>query len=169
MNSGFYLIGHLIYDLARIKLYKLAASAEDYGTIVGVKTDAAFLRSYVAGELPTDMVGPFEIGDAQGCGFADIEKVKIERGVIPNNLIKFVSSQDVIQHVEPYICAEPTIIEIGNEWDTAELNGVFDVNNVLIKALYPGCGKTTSLTTMRMLITVEGPYLYHLLARCART
>ena len=48
LHDGFYLIGLLVYDIARIKMFAMAVDASKYANVIGIKTDCLFLD----GDLP---------------------------------------------------------------------------------------------------------------------
>jgi hypothetical protein len=147
LTSGFYFIGHLIYDFARIKLFKLASAALTIPQtkLIGVKTDAVFIRAYGGEENPDIKfpVGEFELKTDDT--FDSIGKIKYDNGKLPYNHITFNTLTEDHLKDNLYVPKPPTVIELDDEYDQAQFEAIFkQYPRVLVGANYPGCGKTTS-------------------------
>lgn len=132
LTEGFRPIKEMIYNLMSIKLFNLYKDATSKGVaVIGIKTDALLIMK------SKSEVGKFFKFDNE------IGGIKFETGkCLTNKKIAQEQNQSFGQQVEIKI----NDIQIMNELDSKEINKIFDKNHcTLIKGLYPGVGKTTSV------------------------
>jgi hypothetical protein len=139
LKEGFYLIGQLIYDLSRIKLFKLAAVARKYGNVIGVKTDAVFLdardpaaihslRSIAGFAITADADNSFEtIGTLRviADGKLNCRQITIQKNTFPNGFIRTRTLPELKYPTDEYAPFDDLI-----------------VSRTAILGKYPGVGKT---------------------------
>lgn len=147
LQDGFYFIGHLIYDFARIKLFRLAQAVLKtmrQAKIIGVKTDAVFFQSAMGQQEAPKF---FPLGEFQlkkDDSFESIGTLKFDKCKLPHNLIKF--NPLIEDHITPHVY-RPAVnhIPINDEFSNQEFSNIYNNGSfILTKALYPGCGKSTS-------------------------
>jgi len=155
LKSGFTFIGWLVYEYAKIRVHSLATSIEKCGIVLGVKTDAVFAHMDVFPES----IGEFRITTTKT--FDDIGHItKVMEFKTPAGTLSFITGQTelVCDQYAPmsatkdilgdFVCEPklPSAIECVDEFDPDEVTRTIrSVDKpLLIKALVPGAGKTTS-------------------------
>ncbi len=130
--EGYRYIKEMIYDLMSLKMYDLYNEVVSKGIVPkGIKTDAILVT-----KSKSELSKLFEFDDSK------IGGLKFESG-------KYCNDRPVKQIVnEPFIVQNRVVneIKIIDEYDKNEIKDIFDKHDkVLIKGLFPGVGKTTSV------------------------
>jgi hypothetical protein len=130
--DGFRQIKEMIYDIQAIKLFSLYNDVIQKGiTPVGIKTDAILVKS-----SRVLLEKYFQFDETK------IGALKFESGKTLINK-KIVQEKNKLMEF-PEISINN--IPLKDEYDTKAINGIFDAHNrILIKGVYPGVGKTTSV------------------------
>ena len=136
LTNGFMPIKEMIYEHQKIKLHQLYLECQKHQICcIGVRTDCILViedAEYLETKFNTeDKIGGFKIETAKRCIDKKIEQVDS----ITQTQFKNLTSPIIVN-----------TITINDEYDTKEINKVFDGHNrVLVKGNYPGVGKTTTI------------------------
>jgi hypothetical protein len=131
LQNGFIYIKELIYEIQKLKVYQLYNECINKKLdVVGIKTDAILINRR------SDLCVLFDYSNRIG-GL----KLEHDKIVVDSKIEKEMNEFDESLFNVPYEC-----VEINNEFDKNEINQVFERNRkTMIKGLYAGVGKTTSV------------------------
>lgn len=136
LENGFYAIQFFIYDIMRLKMYKLSKTIElNKGIVHGVKTDSVYYENY-----------DYKIKKVDSSDYSNIGKYRLEPGTnLPSKLYYYEENTNNLMVDD---VSEITEIVISDEYDEDEIyNKLKDETGVFIKADLPGSGKTSIFTT----------------------
>lgn len=133
LTEGFYPIQLFVYDIMRMKIYKLCKQLTEKGiTPIAVKTDCVYV------DTNTDYKS-FKV-NKKGSTFEDIGTLRLdEDGEIPKKYKNFVENE-ILKF--PLYSSQKTI-ELKDEYDEHEIaNTILKYKRLIILADVPGAGKT---------------------------
>ena len=149
LTNGFLPIKELIYEIQKVKLFNLHKRCVRKNlSIVGVKTDCILVD-----ETEEKLLSLFNTKDKIG-------GVKIETNKKCNDtkiqLTKGIDMAALMVLAAPIVVNNISIVD---EWDTNEINAVFEKNAItLVKGEYPGVGKTYCVQQYKNDILFISPY-----------